>query len=386
MRLARTALTVRVDDGVSKEYADDFESRIETLFADATFKRALRRLVDVSNDPRSMLWAMMPAVAQISPTNPYLAPAAFDVATIPTDFVAAEIRALPPLPLVLLSACIRLLRRSIPYFNFAMCWDEYRGLVMRAGVRGSAGVERWKRGVALKAWDLLHQKEFIQALSSSSGAGTSNLATGASNKAPKEHRMYRLMVDVEDVERAAGGPGVPAEVRAWARDVSFNPSVLVAFTYAPDQYDRTSVPAAKITSEEAREVVEMRWEFNLYTQSLLAHRAMQESRPSPRPNPSGSTPFPSLIPQPAYSHHRRSGSGRHIQPHPPIGVGPVNPWLRRDDVVENTVQTKPPFDYAEAFAAHFNVPVGGREETSGAADDMVWAGAVCANWAALGEQ
>ncbi|KXS18783.1 origin recognition complex, subunit 4 [Gonapodya prolifera JEL478] len=211
--LARNALTVRVQHRVSAEYAEMYAKRMEALLADPSFKKTLKRLSELSSDPRSVLWAMIPAAAQISPAKPFLEPGAFDGIANPPDVVATEIRCLPPLSLVLLCAAVRMQRRSIPCFNFAMCWDEYRSLVNRASARGSAGaVERWKKSVCLKAWDHLTSREFLQPQGGSLGG------LGGANKAPKEHRMYRLAVEADDVERAAGGPGVSADVRTWARE------------------------------------------------------------------------------------------------------------------------------------------------------------------------
>ncbi|KXS13860.1 hypothetical protein M427DRAFT_136169 [Gonapodya prolifera JEL478] len=147
------------------------------------------------------------------------------------------------------------------------------------------------------------------------------------------------------------------------RSISFNQTVLVAFTYHGDDYDRQCVPAAKLTPEEAREVIEMRWEFSLLTHSLLAQRALMESRQVPSAARSlHASPYPSHIPQ--RMHHRRSS--RHIQPHPPIGgSGWESAWeLPNPHTTGATAPDTPPakqaFDYAEAFAAHFNVPSDGR--------------------------
>ncbi|KAL7753898.1 origin recognition complex subunit 4 [Sorochytrium milnesiophthora] len=181
-----------------------YDQSVDEIAQLPAFIEMVRTTYDTVKDVRSLYQLLTPAILQLSDEQPVLAWPMFEgsVQQQKTDGKMLLVRGLSLLEVSLVLACKTLLDSCVPQFNFEMMYDEYKEFLERTGRQ--AGLERYKKAVALKAYEHLLACELLKPADSSA-------------KGPKEYRMVKLLMTVEQIKGAVQGmTTVPSVLKQWA--------------------------------------------------------------------------------------------------------------------------------------------------------------------------
>ncbi|KAJ1752770.1 origin recognition complex subunit 4 [Coemansia sp. RSA 1821] len=224
--IAQLALHISTDDGVSANYADEFNQQVDELLASDAVAGYMEYLFDFGKDTRQLLQTLASSVLQLSVDlpHPQQSPTA---ACVEREMQSAKLQVLANvsvLELCLIIAMKSLVQVGSTKYNFEMVYDEYKTFMSRHMMAVAAGgaMKIYKKPVALKAFETLIELEIVRPFTTEGGAafGRNDLLAGtaAGNRVPKEYRMVQLMLEPGQVmELAADRPDIPAVIRRWAQ-------------------------------------------------------------------------------------------------------------------------------------------------------------------------
>ncbi|KAJ3353775.1 origin recognition complex subunit 4 [Kappamyces sp. JEL0680] len=189
--VARCALTLTADDPVSAAVRADFNDHVDAFFKDAFVRGAIQDLFDLSNHSH--------VIQALDQQHPYVNPKVFSDYTnaLHQDQRSITVQELSLLEVCMLTSIKKYIQRTRdlktpqPNFNFELIMEEYMKLVTHVS-RFGQGVGRlhFKKPVAFKAFEQL------------SYIGLIKFEGGAAANAPKEYRMTKCLLTVEQISDA----------------------------------------------------------------------------------------------------------------------------------------------------------------------------------------
>ncbi|KAI9143835.1 origin recognition complex subunit 4 C-terminus-domain-containing protein [Paraphysoderma sedebokerense] len=202
-KIARNGLTLFDQDDVPEEYKVAFNRELQKLDEDNNFTKMVQHAYDLCGDIRYFYRLAISPVTKLSPAQPFLTSSAFldSYNAIRIDSRIDVLKGLSILELCLIVAVKSLLEKCIPIFNFEMAFDEYKEFMLTTGQQG--GMERFKKGPSLKAFERLQAIELL-------------LPVESVAKCPKEYRMFRIALEPNQItELVKRYEDCPNSLKLW---------------------------------------------------------------------------------------------------------------------------------------------------------------------------